>query len=53
MAVQALPKTGFELWQDGINKAVGDAKWNAWDCEIQVAVNERTTATFLVKKAAI
>ncbi|MFT8891879.1 MAG: LysM domain-containing protein [Acetobacter papayae] len=40
MAVQAPPKTGFELWQDGINKAVGDAKWNAWDCEIQMAVNE-------------
>jgi hypothetical protein len=32
MAVQAPPKTGFELWQDGINKAVGDAKWNFWDC---------------------
>jgi hypothetical protein len=40
MAVQVLPKTGFELWQDGINKAIGDAKWNAWDCEIQMAVNE-------------
>lgn len=40
MAVQAPPKTGFEKWQDGINKAVGDAKWNAWDCEIQMAVNE-------------
>jgi hypothetical protein len=40
MAVQALPKTGIEKWQDGINKAVGDAKWNTWDCEIQMAVNE-------------
>ncbi len=40
MAVQAPPKTGFEKWQDGINKAVGDAKWNSWDCEIQMAVNE-------------
>ncbi len=40
MAVQAAPKTDFELWQDGINKAVGDAKWNALDCEIQMAVNE-------------
>ena len=40
MAVQASPKTGFEKWQDGINKAVGDAKWNSWDCEIQMAVNE-------------
>ena len=34
------PKTGFEAWQDGINKAVGDAQWNTWDCEIQMAVNE-------------
>lgn len=40
MAIQAPPKTGFGKWQDGINKAVGDAKWNAWDCEIQMAVNE-------------
>ncbi|WP_080404370.1 LysM peptidoglycan-binding domain-containing protein [Burkholderia ubonensis] len=40
MAAQAPPKTGFEKWQDGINKAVGDAKWNAWDCEIQIAVDE-------------
>lgn len=40
MALQAQPKTGFEKWQDGINKAVGDAKWNSWDCEIQMAVNE-------------
>lgn len=34
------PKTGFEKWQDGLKKAVGDAKWNVWDCEIQMAVNE-------------
>lgn len=40
MTVQAPPKSGFEKWQDGINKAVGDAKWNFWDCEIQSAVNE-------------
>lgn len=40
MTVQAPPKTGFEKWQDGINKAIGDAKWNDWDCEIQLAVNE-------------
>jgi hypothetical protein len=40
MTVQAPTKTGFEKWQDGINKAVGDAKWDAWDCEIQTAVNE-------------
>src|SRR5258708_7120541 len=40
MAVQAPAKTGFEKWQDGINKAVGDAKWNVYDCEIQRAVIE-------------
>ncbi|MFG0611409.1 LysM peptidoglycan-binding domain-containing protein [Delftia sp. WSY_14] len=40
MAAQAQPKTGFEKWQDGINKAEGNAKWNTWDCEIQMAVNE-------------
>lgn len=40
MAIQAPPKTGFEKWQDGIDKAIGDAKWNTWDCEIQMAVNE-------------
>ncbi|MDR3439630.1 LysM domain-containing protein [Telmatospirillum sp.] len=40
MADQAPPKTGFERWQDDIDKAVGDAKWNIWDCEIQMAVNE-------------
>lgn len=40
MPVQAPPKTGFEKWQEGINKASGDARWNAWDCEIQLAVNE-------------
>lgn len=40
MEVQVPPKTGFDKWQDGINKAVGDAKWNFWDCEIQMAVNE-------------
>lgn len=40
MAAQTQPKTGFEKWQDGIDKAVGDARWNSWDCEMQVAVNE-------------
>lgn len=40
MAVQAPTKTNFEKWQDGINKAVSDARWNAWDCEIQLAVSE-------------
>lgn len=40
MVVQSSPKTGFEKWQDSINKAVGDTTWNEWDCEIQIAVNE-------------
>ncbi len=40
MAVQAPPKTGLEKWQDGLNAAAGNEKWDAWDCEIQLAVNE-------------
>lgn len=40
MAVQVPPKTGFDKWQDGINKAVGNVEWNSWDCEIQMVVNE-------------
>lgn len=33
-------KSGFEKWQDGINKAANNANWNVLDCEIQTAVNE-------------
>ena len=33
-------KTGFEKWRDGISAAVSDERWDAWDCEIQTAVNE-------------
>ncbi|WP_080419651.1 LysM peptidoglycan-binding domain-containing protein [Burkholderia ubonensis] len=40
MAVQEPAKTGFEKWQDDINKASGDVNWDTWDCEIQIAVNE-------------
>ena len=40
MTTATRPKSGYEKWQDGINKAVGDAKWDAYDCEIKVAVNE-------------
>ncbi|AJY12389.1 LysM peptidoglycan-binding domain-containing protein [Burkholderia dolosa] len=40
MAVQAPPKTGFEKWQDGIDKAVGNTRWDSWDCEIRMAVDE-------------
>jgi hypothetical protein len=36
----ASPKTGFEKWRDALSMAVKDEKWNAWDCEIQKAVNE-------------
>ncbi|GKT21748.1 LysM domain-containing protein [Acidovorax sp. SUPP3334] len=40
MTTRNTAKTGFEKWQDGINKAVGDSKWNSLDCEIQIATNE-------------
>ncbi|MDR1969063.1 MAG: LysM peptidoglycan-binding domain-containing protein [Burkholderiaceae bacterium] len=40
MATQTLPKTAFDNWRDGIDKAAGDARWDAWDSEIQTAVNE-------------
>ncbi|EEA03353.1 Peptidoglycan-binding LysM [Burkholderia sp. H160] len=40
MTVQAPPKTGYEKWQDGINSAVGNAKWNVYDCEIWMIVNQ-------------
>ncbi|OED17960.1 LysM domain-containing protein [Burkholderia sp. A2] len=40
MAGQAPSKTGFEKWQDGIDKAVGDTRWDSWDCEIRMAVDE-------------
>lgn len=40
MEARAPAKTGFEKWQDGLSNAVGDVKWNAYDCEIQMAVNE-------------
>ncbi|WP_250153617.1 LysM peptidoglycan-binding domain-containing protein [Cedecea lapagei] len=36
---QKTPRTGFEKWQDGINKAPGDTRWNAWDCDIQRVVD--------------
>ncbi|HEY9097265.1 MAG TPA: LysM peptidoglycan-binding domain-containing protein [Thiobacillus sp.] len=40
MDAQAPAKTGFERWQDRLSNAVGDVKWNAYDCEIQMAVNK-------------
>lgn len=30
----------FDMWKDGIDKAVGNPKWNEYDCDIQVAVGE-------------
>ena len=39
-AVPAQVRTGFEKWQDGLNAAVANDKWDAYDCEIQTAVNE-------------
>jgi hypothetical protein len=32
------PRTGFEKWEDSIDKA--DDRWNAYDCEIRSAVDE-------------
>jgi len=33
-------KTGYEKWQGGLDKAVGDANWDIYDCEIQSAVGD-------------
>lgn len=40
MGAQMATKSGFEKWQDGINAARGNKKWDMWDCEIRQAVNE-------------
>ncbi|WP_233827984.1 LysM peptidoglycan-binding domain-containing protein [Paraburkholderia sp. ZP32-5] len=40
MAIQTPTRTGFERWQDGINKAVSDVRWDSWDCEIRVTVSK-------------
>jgi hypothetical protein len=40
MASQTSARTGFEQWQDGINKAISDVRWDSWDCEIQATVSE-------------
>lgn len=39
MTTATKSKSGFERWQEGINQAVGDAKWDIYDCDIQTAVN--------------
>lgn len=33
-------RTAYERWEDGLNKAVRDKKWNAYDCEVRMAVDE-------------
>lgn len=40
MAIPSKQKSKFELWQDGIDKAANEGKWNAYDCDIQMAVGE-------------
>lgn len=39
MTTATKPKSGFEKWQDGLNKAVDNAEWDVYDCNIQTAVN--------------
>ncbi len=34
------PKTDFQQWKDGVDKAAGDTRWDSWDCEIQRTVSE-------------
>ncbi|WLI88541.1 hypothetical protein Q4S45_17705 [Massilia sp. R2A-15] len=31
-------KTGYELWQDTIDGAREDSRWNGYDCDIQLIV---------------
>lgn len=40
MTTAVRQKSGFEKWQDGINRAVENPKWDVYDCEIRSAVNE-------------
>jgi len=40
MAIQTPTRTGFKRWQDGINKAVSDVRWDSLDCEIRMTVSE-------------
>jgi hypothetical protein len=40
MSRKAEVKTGFERWQDGLARTVGDDSWNVYDCEIRMAVGE-------------
>ena len=40
MATHEPTKTAFEKWQDGISKAVGNSRWDAYDSELKTAVSE-------------
>jgi hypothetical protein len=33
-------KSGLEKWQDGLSSAISDPAWDAYDCEIQLAVGD-------------
>jgi hypothetical protein len=39
MATEIKSKSGYEKWQDGIDKVVGNPKRDVYDCEIPIAVN--------------
>ncbi|MDR2093064.1 MAG: lytic transglycosylase [Azoarcus sp.] len=40
MATQVKRRDGdISKWEDGVERAVGDPKWNRWDCEIQQTVS--------------
>lgn len=40
MGAEIKPKTGYQRWQDGIDAAVRNAKWDVYDCDIRLAVGE-------------
>nr|WP_315399632.1 hypothetical protein [uncultured Duganella sp.] len=40
MTTHAPTKTTFEQWQDGINKAAGDSRWQAYDNELKQIASE-------------
>ena len=40
MTTASKPKSGYEKWQDYINNAVDNTRWDVYDCEIKMAVNE-------------
>ena len=39
-ATKTKVRSGYEKWQDGIDSAVGNVKWDVYDCEIQLAISE-------------